>query len=79
MVAEITAPKSMGKVLGYNFSKVTAGNASVILPSSMSVDANGETNFERALADMEMRISRRVSARKRRCFTVPSIRIRTTG
>lgn len=34
MVAEITAPKSMGKVLGYNFSKVTAGNASVILTSS---------------------------------------------
>ncbi|MCE8194422.1 relaxase/mobilization nuclease domain-containing protein, partial [Porphyromonas gingivalis] len=64
MVAEITAPKSMGKVLGYNFSKVTAGNASVILTSSMSVDQNGETNFERALSDMEMRIPSGIRTKK---------------
>lgn len=64
MVAEITAPKSMGKVLGYNFSKVTAGNASVILTSSMSVDANGETNFERALTDMDMRIPSGIRTKK---------------
>lgn len=54
----------MGKVLGYNFSKVTAGNASVILTSSMSVDQNGETNFERALADMEMRIPSGIRTKK---------------
>lgn len=54
----------MGKVLGYNFSKVTAGNASVILTSSMSVDQNGETNFERALSDMEMRIPSGIRTKK---------------
>lgn len=45
MVAEITAPISLKNVLGYNFAKVKAGTASVILTSLMSVDENGKTDL----------------------------------
>ncbi len=54
----------MKKVLGYNFAKITAGNATVILTSSMSVDQNGETNLERALTDMEIRIPSGIRTKK---------------
>lgn len=49
MVAKITAPISLGKVLGYNFRKVTDAKGSVILTSKLSVDENGETSLLRAL------------------------------
>ena len=49
---------------GYNFSKVTAGNVSVIRIACMSVDANGEMIFDRALADMEMRIPSDIRTKK---------------
>ena len=50
MVAEITAPISLKNVLGYNFAKVKAGTASVILTSLLSVDENGKTSLDRVYA-----------------------------
>ncbi len=64
MVAEITAPVSLGKVLGYNFGKVTAGTGSVILTSNLSVDENGETSLIRALEDMQNRIPSGIRTKK---------------
>ena len=64
MVAEITAPVSLGKVLGYNFGKVAAGVGSVILTSNLSVDENGETSLVRALEDMQNRIPSGIRTKK---------------
>ncbi len=64
MVAEITAPISLGKVLGYNFRKVTDGKGSVILTSKLSVDENGETSLLRALEDMQNRIPSGIRTKK---------------
>lgn len=64
MVAEITAPVSLGKVLGYNFGKVTAGLGSVILTSNLSVDENGETSLVRALEDMQNHIPSGIRTKK---------------
>ena len=64
MVAEITAPISLKNVLGYNFAKVKAGTASVILTSLLSVDENGKTDLFRALADMENRLPSGIRTKK---------------
>ena len=64
MVAEITVPVSLGKVLGYNFGKVTAGTGSVILTSNLSVDENGETSLTRVLEDMQNRIPSGIRTKK---------------
>lgn len=64
MVAEITAPKSLKNVLGYNFGKVKSGTASVILSSGLSVDENGETDQLRALADMQNRLPSGIRCKK---------------
>ena len=64
MVAEITAPKSLKNVLGYNFGKVKAGVASVILTSGLSVDEKGETDLLRVLEDMENRLPSGIRTKK---------------
>lgn len=64
MVAEITAPISLKNVLGYNFGKVGARTASVILTSKLSVNENGETDLLRALADMETQLPSGIRTRK---------------
>ncbi len=64
MVAEITAPLSLKKVLGYNFGKVDAKTASVILTSKLSVDENAETSLLRALNDMQNRIPSGIRCKK---------------
>lgn len=64
MVAEITAPKSLKNVLGYNFVKVKTGTASVILSSGLSVNENGETDLLRALEDMQNRLPSGIRTKK---------------
>jgi len=64
MVAEITSPVSLRNVLGYNFGKVTANTASVILTSKLSVDENGKTDLFRALTDMENRLPSGIRTKK---------------
>ena len=53
MVAKISSTSNLGGALGYNFHKVEAGEAKVLLVSGMSVDNNGITDMNRALEDMQ--------------------------
>ena len=53
MVAKISSTSNLGGALGYNFHKVEAGEAKVLLVSGMSVDNNGDTDMNRALEDMQ--------------------------
>ena len=53
MVAKISSTSNLGGALGYNFHKVEAGEAKVLLVSGMSVDNNGNTDMNRALEDMQ--------------------------
>lgn len=53
MVAKISSTSNLGGALGYNFHKVEAGEAKVLLVSGMSVDTHGNTDMNRALEDMQ--------------------------
>ena len=53
MVAKISSTSNLGGALAYNFHKVEAGEAKVLLVSGMSVDNNGNTDMNRALEDMQ--------------------------
>lgn len=54
MVAKISSTANLGGALGYNFRKVSAGEAKVLLASGISLDTDGSTSMERALEDMEL-------------------------
>lgn len=54
MVAKISSTANLGGALGYNFRKVAAGDAVVLLTSGLSLDREGNTSLERALEDMSL-------------------------
>lgn len=54
MVAKISSTANLSGALGYNFRKVSAGEAKVLLASGISLDTDGSTSMERALEDMEL-------------------------
>lgn len=54
MVAKISSTANLGGALGYNFRKVAAGEAKVLLVSGLSLDADGSTSMERTLEDMAL-------------------------
>lgn len=64
MVAKISSTANLGGALGYNFKKVTAGEAAVILTSGLSLDAGGNTSMQRALEDMELLLPTMMRTRK---------------
>lgn len=54
MVAKISSTANLGGALGYNFKKVSAGEAKVLLTSGLSLDTDGNTSMERTLEDMTL-------------------------
>lgn len=54
MVAKISSTANLGGALGYNFKKVSAGEAKILLVSGLSLDADGDTSLERTLEDMTL-------------------------
>ena len=54
MVAKISSTANLGGALGYNFRKVVARDAVVLLTSGLSLDREGNTSLERALEDMSL-------------------------
>ena len=54
MVAKISSTANIGGALGYNFKKVSAGDAKILLVSGLSLDSDGTTSMERALTDMTL-------------------------
>ncbi len=64
MVAKISATANLGGVLGYNFKKVAAGQAQVLLSSGLSLDSQGNTSLERTLEEMQLMLPSGMRTRK---------------
>lgn len=64
MVAKISSTENLGGALGYNFRKVVAGDAVVLLSSGLSLDSEGNTSLERALEDMSLLMPAMMRTRK---------------
>lgn len=64
MVAKISATANLGGALGYNFKKVAAGQAQVLLSSGLSLDAQGNTSLERTLEEMQLMLPSAMRTRK---------------
>lgn len=54
MVAKISSTANLGGALGYNFKKVMAGEADILLTSGLTMDKDGHTSMQRVLEDMEL-------------------------
>lgn len=54
MVAKISSTANLAGALGYNFRKVEAGEARVLLASGLTTNRDGNISLERALEDMQL-------------------------
>ncbi len=64
MVAKISSTANLGGALGYNFRKVEAGKALVLLVSGLTTDRNGGITMGRALEDMSLLLPLTIRTRK---------------
>jgi len=64
MVAKISSTANLGGALGYNFKKVSAGKAGILLASGISLKPDGTTSMERTLEDMQLMIPSVMRTRK---------------
>lgn len=59
MIAKISSTANLGGALGYNFRKIVAGEASVLLAEGLYADLEGGYTMDEALADMQAAIPKK--------------------